>query len=314
MSEKKQENLEEISKKISYKNGSVNITALHNKKWQDTLMYLKFETKQKELLNMLLQQFINSKVLIEGFNMNNNIINAFSTNNGIVIIIPEKRIISNIINIYGYLQKSVIKGEQLKYVSDGNYKNLSKDIMDFDVYITGKCKNFSRALSNSGDKKLTRITDGLENVNIKDRENFTTDNDKKLNFGNNIPIELKGEEMMDLAVFLKGIPFIITNKELIPLAKDSLCKLRNKLIFKNTIQEQLKSWKSQCGSIGSPPSNDKGNYKKKVQYILNCMNFMTFIISDLYGFNFEYKNENDLRTVNNSSGLSIRSIKIKNVE
>lgn len=302
---------EQIAKKtITFKNkGSVSIEGLHNKRFIFSLVYIHFDTNEKDLLNGLLQKFIHEKVLIDGVNINNGIVSASATENGIVFMLPEAKIISVITQIFTYLNKATLNSRQKKYMKSGDYDSLEKDIREFEILITGKCKNFSRALLNSDDKKLQKLTENLNNVESKKREKFTTDDPIVLK---NIPFNTSSQEdIMDIIVFLKDSSFIISGNEIIPMTCDTNGKIANKLVYTDTINGQLKSWKNQCGSIGKPASNDKDatKWKSKSDNILKSMNFITKIYSSLHSFKFTYQ-LTQLKEVNKTSGSAIKNIKI----
>ena len=85
-----------ITKSLSLKSGSVNISAQHNKKFQCAVLYVEFETSQKQLLSILLQKYITEKRLGTGLNMNNAIYQAISGETSIALFVPENKLTNNI--------------------------------------------------------------------------------------------------------------------------------------------------------------------------------------------------------------------------
>ena len=162
----------EVKANISFSGGKISMRAIHNKKQLLSTVFLNFNTSEEMLLNLLLQQFIHEKVCVSGVNMNNGIVSACATTNGIVITIPEAKIVSNILQIYNYLMKTELKSPQNKYLSNGSYKKLSKDVSDFKVMITGKCKNFSIAMEDSSSKKMQHLKDTIGSFSSKDRSDI----------------------------------------------------------------------------------------------------------------------------------------------
>ncbi len=302
------------SRKITFKNGSCNIESVHNQKTMLTTIYMKFKTSQKELLNAVLQKYIHEKVLgATGVNAINDISSAYATTNGIVIVCTERKIVSNIPIIFGYIMKTSLSAEESKYVENGDYTKMHKECMDFNVYICGKCKNFNRALENSGDKKLERLSESFGKLLMKDdiRPVETQPNHYK-QYGTSISISLAGRSLFDLCCVMRDIPFVIDGGKLIVLSLDATDRMKNTMSHSSCFNNQLKSWLLQAGSIGSPSSNDDGGkkYKLKCDTILKSMSMMSFICADIHGVKYRFSSLDELKTVNKESLKSIKTVKL----
>ena len=207
----------EVKANISFSGGKISMRAIHNKKQLLSTVFLNFNTSEETLLNLLLQQFIHEKVCVSGVNMNNGIVSACATTKGIVITIPEAKIVSNILQIYNYLMKTELKSPQNKYLSNGSYKKLSKDVSDFKVMITGKCKNFSIAMEDSSSKKMQHLKDTIGSFSSKDRADIKNDKAREFECCKDAkPIVFKGNkiEKLDLCIFLKDLPCVIDGDEI----------------------------------------------------------------------------------------------------
>jgi hypothetical protein len=305
----------EVKANISFSGGKISMRAIHNKKQLLSTVFLNFNTSEETLLNLLLQQFIHEKVCVSGVNMNNGIVSACATTKGIVITIPEAKIVSNILQIYNYLMKTELKSPQNKYLSHGSYKKLSKDVSDFKVMITGKCKNFSIAMEDSNSKKMQHLKDTIGSFSSKDRSDIKNDNAREFECCKDAkPIIFKGNkiEKLDLCIFLKDLPCVIDGDEIVPLSTDFRCRLAEKLVYKTTIQAQLKAFRTQTGSVpSSAASNDTGGkkFKEKCNYILECENFLAEIYSTLHGYTATFGNIDNVKKVNPSSPGLIKALK-----
>jgi hypothetical protein len=307
--------MSEVKTTLSFSGGKVSLRAIRNKKHMLSTVFINFDTEEEELLNLLLQQFIQEKVCVCGVNMNNGIANACATTKGIMIMIPESKIVSNILQIYNYLMKTELKSPQNKYLKKGSYKKLAKDISDFKVMITGKCKNFSTAIEDSKSKKMEHLKDGLAAFSPKNRADISNDNPKDFECcPNPKPLVYKGNkaEKLDLCIFLKDLPCVLEGDNIVPLSTDFRCRLAEKLVYKTTVQAQLKAFRTQTGSVpSSPAANDAGGkkHKEKCNYILDCENFLAEIVSTLHGCPATFGSVDAIKKVNASSPALIKSLK-----
>ena len=81
-----------ISTSIKINGGNIKFKAIHNKKFQSTLLFIDFNTSQKDLLNLLLQKYVSEKRLFAGVNMNNGIYSAITGETSIFLIVPENSV------------------------------------------------------------------------------------------------------------------------------------------------------------------------------------------------------------------------------
>ncbi len=297
----------QAEKNINFKGGKLKISAQYNKRLSNCFLYVKFNTKQKGLLFVLLNKFIHEKVLFYGCNSINEIYNAFATPNGIIIVCSEKKAYANIANILAYLCKTKITKKEAENTCETtiNYNSLHKDIMNFEAYITGKTIHIIRTLSNSGDKKLEKFSEMLGSIQVKDFDIMEVKNscesciiepDNKLN----------DREKLDFTLLMETTPFIFEGNKLILYDWCAVHKLDYEYM-----QSCLKTFLISCGSPGSPAANDEGGkkHKAKCKYIMECLNFMCFIVSDSHGFNFKFNDIEDIKNgVSSDSKTTIRQL------
>ena len=281
-----------FNKTLKHKQGSIDITAQYNKKLTNCYVYMKMKTSEKWLLYVILQKYIHEKVLIYGCNAVNEIYNAAATPNGIMFVCSEKKVLSNIINTLTYICKTKLSKKELEKVSapEANYTKLHTDVMSLSVYITGKTIHLIRAMTNSDDKKIDKFTEMLSNIQATKIDNGKTGNKDlcKHEFGGS------SRNKLDLSLVLETAPFYFEKDQLILLENGCPCQFCNGYEY---MQGKLKSFLVSCGSPGSPAANDEGGkkYKEKCKYILECLNMMTFIVSDLHGFSHEFKNTDEIK-------------------
>jgi hypothetical protein len=102
--------------------------------------------------------------------------------------------------------KTELKSPQNKYLSHGSYKKLSKDVSDFKVMITGKCKNFSIAMEDSNSKKMQHLKDTIGSFSSKDRSDIKNDNAREFECCKDAkPIIFKGNkiEIINLTIVVR---------------------------------------------------------------------------------------------------------------
>lgn len=297
------------------KAGSVEVkmSAIHNKKFQCSVVYIQFETGEKELLSLLLQKYISEKVLIDGINVNNNIYSAIPGEQSIVLLCPENKITQNITLLYAYLMKGKLTSQQAKLCKSGNFKSLSSDIKKFGVNITGKCKNFVAALKNNA-PKIERLKESLKGIEPTSRDNVSGDGFTPYE------VELDGGDaandvMMYLSIVMGNEPCTIKKSgskvKLTCLSPMGEQRIKTFSTWKDTFQAKVKTFLGQSGSIGSPSANDKGGEKfaEKVKGIMKCQNELAFIYSDVRGFKYSFGSEEDLKKVNSEAMAKVRGLK-----
>ena len=291
----------------------VKISALHNKKFQCTILYVQFDTTEKILLSLLLQKYISEKVLVNGININNNIYSAIPGESSIVLFVPENKLTQNIVLLYSYLMKSKLTSQQSKLCKNGNFKKLSSDIKTFRINITGKCKNFVAALKNEA-PKIERLKESLKAIEPANRENITNEGfvpfETEIDGGESI-----SDVMMYLSIVLGNEPCLIkksgSSVKITCLSPYGESRIKSFAIWKDTFQGKIKSFLVQSGSIGSPSANDKGKVKfnEKVKNIMKCQNELAYIYSDVRGFKFSFNNEEELKKVNSEAMAKVRTLK-----
>lgn len=302
---------ESASSELKFKGGSVHISATHNKKMQTAIVFIEFKTGEKDLLRFMLQKYAAEKRLFSGINMNNGISSNICGETSIVLFVPENKITHNIVLLYAYLAKAHLTSQQCKQCGSGDYKKLTSDIKDFDVTVTGKCKNFIQALKNKA-TKIENMINQFNNIAPKPRDSFSVDVKKRPGESLSLP-DLDTTAMMYLGICCENIPCIITKNKITFLSKNGFERFEEQMLYKDTFQAKVKTFLNQTGSVGSPASNDKGGakHKDKCKMILQCENVLAKIFSKVRGFNFSFDNVNELKKVNGDAIAQIRTIKVK---
>lgn len=294
------------------KSGSVEvkISAIHNKKFQCAVVYVQFDTKESELLSLLIQKYVSEKVLVNGLNINNNIYNAIPGEQSIAIFCPENKITQNITLLYAYLMKTKLTSQQAKLCSSGNYKSLASDLKSFKVNITGKCKNFVAALKNEA-PKIERLKESLKGIDAAARDDIKGDGFTRYE----TEVEGGDDVMMYLSIVMGNEPCIIkksgSNVKVTCLSPMGESRIKGFSTWKDTYQAKIKTFLGQSGSIGSPSANDKGGerFKEKVKDIMKCQNELAFIYSDVRGFKYSFGSEDELKKVNSEAMAKVRGFK-----
>lgn len=299
-----------ITSTVKITGGSIKFKATHNKKFQSALLFMDFETSQKGLLNLLLQKYVSEKRLFAGVNMNNGIYSAITGETSLLLIVPENKITQNISLLYTYLNKTHLTSQQAKLCGNGDYKKLSSDIKEFDVIITGKCKNFINALKNNA-PKIEHMVSQINATSPKDRENISADTVES-DIGKVISLSgFSDEAMLYMSICLEDVPFKISKDKLTLLSENAVEKINEKMKWKDVFQGKVKSFLTQTGAVGSPAANDTGGkkFKEKSEMILDCENVLASIFSKLRGFNFKFSNVSQLKKVDSEAMAKVKSTK-----
>ena len=299
-----------ISKSLNINGGSVSITAQHNKKFQTAVLYVEFNTNQKDLLCLLLQKYAEEKRLFAGLNMNNSIYSAITGETSIALFVPENKLTNNIALLIAYLHKTHLTSQQCKLIHGGDYSKLSNDIKSFSVSITGKCKGFIAALKGNA-PKIQRLVEQLNASTPKPRESFTTPNVADTDYGTEIRFDGSSPEAkLYASILLEDIPAKITNSSITLLCENGAARLTEKLRFKDVLQGKVKSFLTQTGAVGTPAANDAGGakFKAKASYILTCENSLAHIYSHLRGFNHSFGKADDLKKVDSAALSKVKSL------
>lgn len=297
---------------LKTKGGNIKISALHNKKMQSTIVYIKFRTSQKELLSMMLQKYIQTKLLDCGININNSIYNAISGEDSIVIFCAENKCIQNISLLYVFLMKNKLTSQQAKCISSGDYNKLASDLSSFEVKITGKCKNVCNWLGKSDNAKLKKLVADIDGCSPAGRDKCSGNSEEWSVVANGCGNDTA---MMYLSVACGDIPCVISKSgqdaKIKFLSCDGQNRFADRMFFKDILQAKIKTFIGQSGNPGSPPANDNGQYKQKCKYILECQNEIAAIYSQLRGFDFAFGGVDELKKVDSEAMSKIRGIKIK---
>ena len=303
---------EHISTNVKIKDGNIKIKATHNKKFQTTLLFVEFNTSQKNLLNLILQKYASEKRLFTGVNMNNGIYSAITGENSILMIVPENKITQNISLLYSYISKTHLTSQQAKLCGSGDYKKLSSDVKEFNVIVTGKCKNFVNALKNNA-PKIVNMVNQINAITPKDRDNINVDKVDSC-IGKTINIDdLSDDAMLYLSICMEDIPCKISKNNIVLLSKNAIERLEEKWMWKDTFQGKVKSFLTQTGAVGSPSANDTGGkkFKAKSDMILECENVLASIFSKLRGFNYSFSDVSELKKINSVAMNKVKMIKLK---
>ena len=296
------------SKTLKYKSGEIKINYVFNKKSSAIYLALLYNTKEDNLLYYLLEKFISEKVLVNGLNINNHIMNAYATSKGIFLIVPDSKVFSIIQQIQRYLLSSELNSQQAKLIGDGSYKKLHNDIKSFTVYITGKCRLTEKSISSS-DKKIDNFIKNIESISPKNIDDFSL-NGKYENEIINVD-KLTPYSKLMFCICYDKIPYVFNGNKIVMLNSSSLDNLKEKALFKNVFQGKIKSFQTQFGNIGTPSANDKDGkkHKEKCNLILSSVNIMCEMISALHGFSFKFDKIDDIRSVCSISLGDMKKIK-----
>lgn len=301
---------DKATKTLNISGGSVSISAQHNKKFQCAVVFVEFDTTQKDLLCLLLQKYITEKRLSTGLNMNNAIYSAISGETSIALFVPENKICSNIALLAAYINKAHLTSQQAKLITSGDYGKLSRDCKSFKVLITGKCKTFIAALKSNA-TKIQNLVAQLNNIEPKQRESFTTSNVVESDYGAQISFEgSSNDAKLYASIMLEDIPAKITSSGIMLLCENGGARLAEKLRFKDVLQGKVKSFLTQTGAVGTPAANDAGGakFKAKSAYILACENALAEIYSKLRGFNYSFSNAEALKRVDSGALAKVKAV------
>lgn len=299
---------------LDIKGGNVEIEAQHNKKFQCAVLFIDFNTSQKDLLCLLLQKYIEEKRLSTGLNMNNAIYAAIPGETSIALFVPENKICNNISLLITYLNKTHLTSQQAKYIKAGDYATLASDIKAFSVTVTGKCKTFIAALKSKA-TKITNLTNQLSAIEPKSREVFNNAKVTESEFGTKIRFDGSSDTAkLYASILLEDIPAKISNNEITLLCTHSgASRLTEKLLFKDVLQGKVKSFLTQTGSVGTPAANDTNGAKFKVKskYILDCENTLADVYARLRGFDYSFSKAEDLKKVDSAALSKVKAISVK---
>lgn len=271
---------------LKCKNIQLNIETYHNKKFQCAVVCIFIKTTESKLLATLCDKFAYAKVLRSGINPNTHAYSVVSGPNGMVINCPENKINSVITIALSYLAKTTAKVE-------GSYDKLMNDMKNVSITITGKCKNYARALETNA-PKIERLKTSVSAIDFKKRDAFPKEKVKL----QEMSISFQGccKCALYASIILSSVPCKITHSNnTVTITLYNNCGF----IHRDMMREKIKSFLSQTGAVGSPAANDTNQtkYKEKCKYILTSQNVLAKIYSSVRGFSCSFENANELKSV-----------------
>lgn len=288
-----------ISKTYTEKGFTYKFEALHHKKLPYTLVYIKIDTTEKELLHSLTHKYKEDKLLTVGTNPNNFMINCIAGQNGIVIYTLENRIPNNVMAYIKYLSTATLTSKQL-YGKKGSYSKLLSSLKKVEVYVTGKCKTFIKNCLLKDSPKMKNMMTTISLKTDKDREDITND---KFDESMLKTVELNCSEVQALDCMVAfGTECLDVSKKG-STYKFTFIDSPNYKNYVGSIRGILKAFRGQNGAPGSPSSNDDGQkkYKAKCKEILETVNMVSFCITDVRGVKCQFKSVDELKSVDSES-------------
>lgn len=296
---------EDITRTIRYSLGGIKFHAIMNKKPFSNAVFIKYNTSEGKLLNIILQKFIEEKVLTGGININNQIANAVATENGILLTIPDNKIFGVIAQVQNYIKKTKLNTAQQKCVGKGSYRKLFSDIKDFDVLLVGKCRLTIKSLADGKDKKIQNFVKAMDAIKVKPDNDF----DVVCTCYQELKTELSDEAKFYFSICYADCPFVFHGKTLSYC--DCPCCFECGKIFANSFRSKIKAFQTQFGNTGAPAANDAGKkkYKEKCEKILSSVNLICDIYGGLFGFKYQFSSAEELKEVNADSISEFKSLK-----
>jgi hypothetical protein len=297
-----------ISKKLSSKHIQANIEAVVNKKNQLATVSITFDTKSS-LLFPLLQKYAYDKCPGICRNTNNHIHSVLVGEKSICIVVPETKILSNILLIYKHLQRARISANYVKYLpkSKHSYNTLAKDVQSFNVSVVGKCKNFIRNIS----ENTPRVEAFLKNLSTIDKGDRDDVEGKGIAFecSNTLKFDnLSSDGLLYLSIVTCQIPSSISKSSITFLDAGGSCMFYELLAHKTSFQDRVKAFLLQGGAIGTPSKGDKdkSKFKEKKNSIERILKIAVSILEDLHDVKLSVPSD---LTVNHEIIAEIKRIK-----
>lgn len=290
---------------VKGKHVSIDFEVAINKSAKVCFLCVKFETKESRLLNTILWKYIYEKCLGTGVNMNNHIYSAIYGANCIVLLIPENKITQNISLLYAYIAKIELDRKLQNRCGEGNYNTLEKDLKRFTVMISGKCKNFIAALKNNANK-IDQMIDGIDMIDFKKRDSFKSD--KEPEERSHTFIEASSPKtMMYLSIVLGSLACEIRKEGSKIRVQfndyNDINEFKEMYQNSNVFRYRVKNFLTQSGNVGKPSANDKDGkkFKEKSKMIKDSQNMLARMFSNVRGFNYEFKDLEDLKSVDSEA-------------
>lgn len=290
-----------MSRTFSKGGYEVKINTTVARKLQYCLVYIKVNTKEKELLFALSNKYKVEKLMPLGGNANNEMYSVIPGPNGVVIGCPENKIVPNIMQYLAYLGKAELKKCQNCYLtSKVSYDELMKGLKSVSVEIVGKCKTFKKnCIDKSGSPKMDNMMRSISTMTVKSRKDAEPPKEKCE--CKTMSFKCSDSQAVDVIVSFKDCPIVV--KRISGGIEVECCCCGQWNCYSDVLRGYLKSFKSQCGNYGTPSANDKGgkNYKIKCDEIFEGVNKIAEIISDVRGCKVKYSKQDDLKAVDSES-------------
>ena len=298
-----------INKTFKFKNYEYLFKAYHHKKLPYTIVYIKINTTEKDLLHSLTYKYKMEKLIEVGINSNNFMHETIVGKNGIVLYCPENKITNNIINYIKYLSTATLNSKQL-FGKSGSYSKLVNSLKKVEIIITGKCKTFIKnCMLKDSAPKMQKMMESIASKTDKERDDITNDKYDPSMF-KSIEIECNEENALDIIIiFGTGCVEVEKHGSKYKFTYDhhDVMKYKN---YVGALRGLLKAFRGQAGAIGSPATNDTNQkkFKEKCNDIMESVNTVAYCISDVRGCPCKYKNPESLKTVDSNSVKYITSL------
>ena len=295
----------------TFKNKSFEYTfrACHHKKLPYTVVYIKIDTTENDLLHSLTYKYKMAKLIEAGINPNNFMHETIAGRNGIVLYCPENKITNNVVNYIKYLSTETLNPKQF-FGKHGSYSKLLNSLKKVTVTVTGKCKTFIKnCLLKNSVPKMDKMMECIATKNDKDRADIK--NDK---FDPSVmriaELDCDEENALDIMVIFGTKCVDVTKKGSKYQFIYDECDIKEYKNYVGCLRGLLKAFRGQAGAVGSPAANDAGQkkYKEKCKDIMNSVNAVAYCISDVHGCACKYKSTDSLKQVDSNSVKYITSL------
>ena len=295
----------------TFKNKSFEYTfkACHHKKLPYTVVYIKIDTTEQDLLHSLTCKYKMSKLIEAGINTNNFMHETICGRNGIVLYCPENKITNNVSNYIKYLSTESLTPKQF-YGKHGSYSKLLPSLKKVTVYVTGKCKTFIKnCMLKDSVPKMDKLMECIATKNDKQRDDIKNDKFDISQF-KVAELECSEENALDINVIFGTKCLDVSKKGSKYKFIYDECDISEYKNYVGVLRGLLKFFRGQAGAVGSPAANDVGQkkYKEKCKEIMNSVNALAFCISDVRGCACSYKTIESLKNVDSNSVKCITSL------
>ena len=258
------------------------------------MVYIQVDTKEHDLLFSIGCKYKSEKLVKTGTNKDNNLYGVIVGVNGIILECPENKIINNIVQFLNYAGKCKLKKEQF-YGKVGSFKTLNNDLKKLNITVIGKCKTFTKNCIEVEQQppKITKMLENIEKRTIADIPNIENPDYQ------NCPCYEFTTELPDIVILMNDCDIQLKKTS----GGMSVCCVSDadahKLVmYSDVLKNNLKAFKSQCGSFGSDEAKNK-EFLKQINVIIEA-------ISEVRGFKVSFKSVDDCKK---SGAEAIREIK-----